>query len=381
MVSREKFWFVCSFDLYDRVGRTSSLRCFAFTSSQFFVAGTAVVIVMLATTLLMTLIMILVWHCHWLLVLLFTGLSLVVECTYFAAVLFKVDQGGWVPLVIAAAFLMIMYVWHYGTLKRYEFEMHSKVSMTWLLGLGPSLGLVRVPGIGLVYTELARGVPRIFSHFITNLPAIHSVVVFVCVKYLPVYTVPEEERFLVKQIGPRSFHMFRCVARYGYKDLHKKDDEFERKLFDSLFLFVRLESMMECCSDSEYSLYGQQTERSRDNDDATITRETNLAAAQMSLDSVVSMSSPVRVNSAVSSGNPSNQTEGDELEFLNRCRDAGVVHILGNTVVKARRESRFYKKIAIDYVYAFFHKICRENSVIFHIPHESLLNVGQIFDV
>ncbi|XP_019239551.1 PREDICTED: potassium transporter 10-like [Nicotiana attenuata] len=227
--------------------------------------GTAVVIVMLVTTLLMTLIMLLVWRCHWVLVLIFTVLSVVVECTYFSAVLFKVDQGGWVPLVIAAAFLVIMYVWHYGTVKRYAFEMHSKVSMAWILGLGPSLGLVRVPGIGLVYTELASGVPHIFSHFITNLPAIHSVVVFVCVKYLPVYTVPEDERFLVKRIGPKSFHMFRCVARYGYKDLHKKDEEFERKLFDNLFLFVRLENMMEGCSDSdEYSLYGQQTQNSMD---------------------------------------------------------------------------------------------------------------------
>jgi KUP system potassium uptake protein len=63
--------------------------------------------------------------------------------------------------------------------------------MAWILGLGPSLGLVRVPGIGLLYTELVNGVPRIFSHFITHLPAIHSVVVFVCVKYLPVNTVPQ----------------------------------------------------------------------------------------------------------------------------------------------------------------------------------------------
>ncbi|MFQ6668801.1 hypothetical protein Gotur_034320 [Gossypium turneri] len=350
-------------------------------------AGTAVVIVMLVTTLLMTLIMILVWRCHWILVLLFTGLSLVVECTYFSAVLFKVDQGGWVPLVIAAAFLLIMYVWHYGTLKRYEFEMHSKVSMAWILGLGPSLGLVRVPGIGLVYTELASGVPHIFSHFITNLPAIHSVVVFVCVKYLPVYTVPEEERFLVKRIGPKNFHMFRCVARYGYKDLHKKDDEFEKKLFDSLFLFVRLESMMEGCSDSdEYSLYGQQTERSREgllNNNGNGNTITSYADTTISsVDSIVPVKSPMQGSMTVrSSEHVSSQTETDELEFLNSCRDSGVVHILGNTVVRARRESRFYKKIAIDYVYAFLRKICREHSVIFNVPHESLLNVGQVFYV
>lgn len=347
---------------------------------------------MLATTLLMTLIMILVWRCHWILVLFFTGFSLLVECTYFSAVLFKVDQGGWVPLVIAAAFLLIMYLWHYGSVKRYEFEMHSKVSMAWILGLGPSLGLVRVPGIGLVYTELARGVPHIFSHFITNLPAIHSVVVFVCVKYLPVFTVPEEERFLIKRIGPKNFHMFRCVARYGYKDLHRKDDDFEKKLFDSLFMFVRLESMMEGCSDSEeYSLYGQQTEQSRENlltsgynnnNNNVNTTSSNLDLTISSSDSIVPIKSPINVNNTVgSSGHGSNQTEVGELEFLSNCRDAGVVHILGNTIVRARRDSKFYKKIAVDYIYAFLRKICREHSAIFNVPHESMLNVGQVFYV
>ncbi|XP_059287295.1 potassium transporter 11-like isoform X1 [Lycium ferocissimum] len=348
--------------------------------------GTAVVIVMLVTTFLMTLIMLLVWRCHWVLVLLFTVFSLVVECTYFSAVLFKVDQGGWVPLVIAAAFLVIMYVWHYGTVKRYEFEMHSKVSMAWILGLGPSLGLVRVPGIGLVYTELASGVPHIFSHFITNLPAVHSVVVFVCVKYLPVYTVPEDERFLVKRIGPKNFHMFRCVARYGYKDLHKKDEEFEKKLFDNLFLFVRLENMMEGCSDSdEYSLYGQQTQNSMDyllRNNGNLTTGNNNDFTCSTVDSIIPVKSPNQGNNTVTSlGRESSQAEVDEMEFLNRCRDAGVVHILGNTIVRARRDSRFYKKIAIDYIYAFLRKICRENSVIFNVPHESLLNVGQIFYV
>ncbi|XP_073061166.1 potassium transporter 10-like isoform X1 [Primulina eburnea] len=332
--------------------------------------GTAVVIVMLVTTLLMTLIMLLVWHCHWVLVLLFTFFSLVIECTYFSAVLFKINQGGWVPLVIAAAFLIIMYAWHYGTVKRYEFEMHSKVSMAWILGLGPSLGLVRVPGIGLVYTELASGVPHIFSHFVTNLPAIHSVVVFVCVKYLPVYMVPAEERFLVKRIGPKNFHMFRCVARYGYKDLHKRDEEFEKKLFDNLFMFVRLESMMEGCSDSdEYSLYGQQTQQSRE------------YLLQGNTDTSLTTSSANWIVPAAASSGSHADTEVHEVEFLSGCRDSGVVHILGNTVVRARRESMIPKKIVIDYIYAFLRKICRENSVIFNVPHESLLNVGQVFYV
>ncbi|PKA62090.1 putative potassium transporter 11 [Apostasia shenzhenica] len=319
-----------------------------------------VVIVMLVTTLLMIPVMLLVWRSHLILIILFTGLSLLVELTYFSAVLFKINQGGWVPLVFAAAFLLIMYVWHYGTVKRYEFEMHSKVSLAWIVGLGPSLGLVRVPGIGFVYTELQTGVPHIFSHLITNLPAIHSVVVFVCIKYLPVYIVPAEERFLVKRIGPKNFRMFRCVVRYGYKDLHRKDDNFEKRLFDSISTFVQFETMMEGYSDSEEGTFvSQRTDRSiADNNEATISS---------SRDSII----PVQPTHAF-------QTATDEQDFLNQCKEAGVVHILGNTIVRARRDSGPLKKLAVNYIYAFLRRICRENSVMFNLPHENLLNVGQI---
>ncbi|KAL8231740.1 hypothetical protein R6Q57_001518 [Mikania cordata] len=319
--------------------------------------GTAVVIVMLVTTFLMILIMILVWNFNCFLVFIITFLSLVVECTYFSATVIKIDQGAWVPLAIAAVFLTIMYVWHYGTVKRYEFAMQSRISMAWILNLGPSLGLVRVPGIGLVYTELASGVPRIFSHFITNLPAIHSVVILVCVKSLPVYTVPEEERFLVRRIGPKNYHMFRCVARYGYKD-RKRDDEFEKKILDSVFLFAKLESLMDRSSDSDdYSLYDHETVHSAN-----------------TFSSVVD----VTVLSNESGSDSASDTEIDEIGFLTRCQDAGVVHILGNTTIKARRDSGIYNKICIDYLFAFLRKICRQHSAIFNVPHESLLNVGQV---
>ncbi|RZC48242.1 hypothetical protein C5167_041173 [Papaver somniferum] len=346
--------------------------------------GTAVVTVMLVTTFLMILIMLLVWRSHWILVVIFTVLSLIVECTYFSAVLLKVNQGGWVPLAIAGAFLIIMYVWHYGTVKRYEVELHSKVSMAWILGLGPSLGLVRVPGIGLMYNELASGVPHIFSHLITNLPAIHSVVIFVRVKYLPVYTVPQEERFLVRRIGPKEFHMFRCVARYGYKDLHKKDDDFEKKLFESVFLFVRLESMMEGCTDSdEYSLHGDSQLTENRN---MISLNVDSAVTSSGSDGIVPAKSPELTAASNFLSSAGQQTshemrELDELEYLKSCRDAGVVHILGNTIVRARRDSKFLKKISVDYIYAFLKRVWRENSVIFHVPHESMLNVGQIFYV
>ncbi|KAF3594275.1 hypothetical protein DY000_02026941 [Brassica cretica] len=276
--------------------------------------------------------------------------------------------------------------------KKYEFEVYSKVSMSWILGLGPgpSLGLVRVPGIGLVHTELASGVPHIFSHFITNLPAIHSVVVFVCVKNLPVYTVPEEERFMVKRIGPKTFRMFRCVARYGYKDLHRKDDNFENQLFDNLFSFIQTETMMESYSNySNSAYYVNHTHVSRDelicNNNNYDNNNNNMVVFSSMFDTIIPPDSP---HSAMSFSEnyiveeEEEEEEGeDELEFLKTCKETGVVHIMGNTVVKARKGSLLPKKIAIDYVYRFLAKMCRANSAILHVPHETLLNVGQVYYV
>lgn len=182
--------------------------------------------------------------------------------------------------------------------------------------------------------------------------------------------------------------MFRCVARYGYKDIHTKDDDFEKKLFDSLFLFLRLESLMEVSSGSDmFSLLGQQTQQSRSglfNSISNIPYSTEDQSIE-STDSIMPVGSPLHANNTMASSDMNSsqvmEAEIDEMEFLNNCRDAGVVHILGNTVVRASRNSNIWKKIAIDYLYAFLRKICRQNSVMFNVPHESLLNVGQVFYV
>jgi KUP system potassium uptake protein len=175
-------------------------------------AGIAVMTVMLVTTFLMTLVMLIVWQWSILIALCFFFVFGSIELLYISSALFKVKQGGWVPLVLAGIFMFIMYVWHYGTTKKYEFDVQNKVSMKWLLTLGPSLGIVRVPGIGLIYTELVTGVPAIFSHFVTNLPAFHEVLVFVCMKSVPVPYVPHNERYLVGRVGPKDYRMYRSAS-------------------------------------------------------------------------------------------------------------------------------------------------------------------------
>ena len=123
--------------------------------------------------------------------------------------------------------------------RRYAYEMEHKVSKEHIKSIFSSLNVTRVPGIGLLFSELAQGIPPIFSHFITNLPAVHSIVVFVCVKYLPVNRVPAEERFRFRRVDPKEHKMYRCVALYGYTDVRIGNEEFETELLESLEEFIQ----------------------------------------------------------------------------------------------------------------------------------------------
>lgn len=168
---------------------------------------------MMMTTVLVTLVMLLIWQINIIVVLSFVFIFLGLELTFFSSVLWSVGDGSWIILVFAIVMFLIMCIWNYGSKLKYETEVKQKMSMDLLRELGPNLGTVRAPGIGLVYNELAKGIPAIFGHFLTTLPAVHSMIIFVCIKYVPVPVVPQSERFLFRRVCPKSYHIFRCIAR------------------------------------------------------------------------------------------------------------------------------------------------------------------------
>ncbi|XP_024541228.1 potassium transporter 10 [Selaginella moellendorffii] len=339
--------------------------------------GVAVVLVMVVTTFLLAMVMILIWHSNLYLAFSFLAVFGSLELLYFSSVLFKVTSGGWVPLAIGSVLMAVMYFWHYGSCERHKFELQNKVSLGWILQLGPSLGMVRLPGIGLFYTELAHGVPSIFSHFLTHFPAVHSILTFVCVKYLPVSTVAKEERFLLRRIGPKQFRMYRCVVRYGYKDLHKKDDHFDELLIRALAAFIRYESLME--SVDEQSEETVTSNGSLESCGAAPPLQAQVDGHTITGSEICLTASSV---SSIQRQTPrSLREEEDECAFLIKCKEDGIVHIMGSTVMRARQGSGFFKRQAINSGYSFLRKLCRDTSVIYHVPHESLLHVGMVYNI
>lgn len=366
------------------------------------IAGLACITVMFVTTCLMSLVIIFVWQKNILVSLLFLVFFGALEMGYLSAAVMKVPQGGWAPIALSIVFMFIMYVWHYGTRRKYLFDLQNKVSMKWILNLGPSLGIMRVPGIGLIYTELVTGVPAIFSHFVTNLPAFHKVLIFACVKSVPVPYVPMDERYLIGRIGPREYRMYRCIIRYGYKDVQKDDENFENHLVMSIARFIQMEAEESASSRSyESSTEGRMAVVHTTDTTGTglVARDstedeagTSLARSSKSetlrslqsiyeLESIGSVSRRRRVRFEIDEEERVDPQVRDELSDLLEAKEAGVAYIIGHSYVKARKNSNFLKTFAINYAYSFLRKNCRGPSVTLHIPHISLIEVGMIYYV
>lgn len=330
--------------------------------------GLAVTTVMLVTTCLMGLVMIIVRKQRIFIAVAFLVCFGSVELLYISACVYKIPEGGWIPLVLSFIFMAVMYIWNYGTMKKHDFDMENKVSMNRIVALGPSLGMVRVPGIGLVYTNLATGVPAIFGHFVTNLPAFHQVLVFVCVKSVQVPHVSENERILITRVGLKECGIFRCIVRYGYKDLQQENYDFENILVSAIIQFVETEGE------------DQSSREAGDSDIEILHAQEHALENSNHKEKLKQVSYDTQVTRSVIGHPESFMLKDESLEIL-KAKESGVAYIIGHSYAKATKSSNFLKKLAINVVYAFLSKNCREPEVVLNLPHTSLLEVGMIYYV
>ncbi|KAI3858460.1 hypothetical protein MKW98_021825 [Papaver atlanticum] len=354
--------------------------------------GIAEVGVMMVSTTLVTLVMLLIWQTNLFLALCFPLVFGSVELLYLSAVLTKIREGGWLPLAFAACFLCVMYIWNYGSVLKYRSEVSKKMSMDIMLELGSTLGTVRTPGIGLLYNELVQGTPSSFGQFLLSLPAIHSVIVFVCIKYVPVPVVPQEERFLFRRVCPKDYHMFRCIARYGYKDVRKEDHHaFEQLLIESLEKFLRREAQELALESSIAELdLDSISVRSRDNGGiVSIADEVGELRIPLMHDqrtdggesSTFEASTSLILPSSIMPSAEEDPSLEYELSALREAIESGFTYLLARGDVRARKESWFLKKLVINYFYAFLRRNCRAGAANMSVPHMNILRAGMTYMV
>ena len=374
-------------------------------TTSFLFTGIAYLILVFVTTCLTSLVINLVWHRSPIIALAFGLLFGSIEIIFLSSYCTKILRGGWIPLVLSAVFMVVMYVWHYGSRKKYLFDMHNKVSMRSILGLGPSLGIVRVPGMGLIYTELATGVPASFTHFLTNLPAFYQVVVFVCVKTVPVPCVPHEERYLIGRIGPKSYRLYRCIVRNGYKDVYSHENDFENDLVMSIAEFIQLEAEGSS-GNAEGSVDGRMAvvrtsgkfgtrllmsessgfeEGNNINLPGALTVTSSKSPTLKRLQAMYEQELPElntgrRIRFELQNVIYKDPRVKEELMELVEAKRTGAAYVIGHSHVKAKWNSSFIKKFAIN-LYSFLRKNCRSPAVGLNIPQISLIKVGMNYHV
>jgi len=297
--------------------------------------GVAVVGVMFITTCLVTLVMLVVWNMHVLLILPFTLFFAIFEGVYLSSVLNKVPQGGWCPFLIAAIFLTIMFSWNYGRQKKYKNLARRKLSIEGLNGLVAGVNS-RVPGICFFCSDLIFGLPPIIEHYVKNVGTLHEVLVIITIRMVPVKTVLLSERFMVGKLEPKG--VYKCVAQYGYKDVpNMEGSEFINQVVESLKDYLKLRGTHSSSHDRSYA-------------------SRNTAAE-------------------------SNYSVDEELQQLELANNTGVVYVLGKITLKTNKSTGPFEGLLIDKLYRFLQNNCRSTLSTYNIPPAHLLQVGMVQEI
>ena len=190
--------------------------------------------------------------------------------------------------------------------------------------------------------------------------------------------------------------MYRCIVRYGYKDVPGGEDNFEDNLVLSVAEFIQMESGSSL--DSTSTLDGRMAvirtgaggsrfiilPENGENSSAGFSsrKSETLRSLQESYErEAASLHGRRRVTFALPEVPEEDPLVREELEALAEAKKAGVAYVMGHSYIKARRNSSFVKKFAINVAYSFLRKNCRGPAVALNIPHVSLIEVGMVYYV
>ncbi|GAB4815865.1 hypothetical protein N2152v2_002911 [Parachlorella kessleri] len=234
--------------------------------------GLAVITVMLMTTSLISLVMIICWEVHLLLVATFWLVFTFIEAAFWSSNIVKVPEGAWFTLALSLILTALCSTWVWGQSLKLGYVQANAVPLRSLLQASPARGrqhaketltddedyegdapqalaprskgqpglrlgqggplVARLPGVGIYYTELLQDVNPFLVHFLTRMPSLHEVVVLLTVRSVPIPHVVPDQQLLIRKLHLPGF--FRVVVRYGYMDKPTHDVGFVDTIIDEI---------------------------------------------------------------------------------------------------------------------------------------------------
>lgn len=178
--------------------------------------GIAVTGDMVITTVLAALVLSRAWRWPLALVALVVVPFLFVELVFLGANALKIPDGGWVPIIMAAGTIGLMWTWMRGTAHVQAQARRGATSTEALIAmLAKSSRLKDVPGTAVFLTSDPDIAPAALMHNIKHNHVLHERNMIVCVEVATRPYVPDSERVEIRRLSDR---FSRIDIRYGYME-------------------------------------------------------------------------------------------------------------------------------------------------------------------
>ena len=138
---------------------------------------------------------------------------LVIDLSFFAANVIKIEHGGWVPLLLAIGIYTLMSTWKRGRQQLGEIQDGNAMPLDTFLTSISRNPPARVKGTAVFMTSSPEGVPVVLLHHLKHNKMLHETVILLSVQ---TRGIPEVGRDHVVQFKPLGQGFYRVVANYGF---------------------------------------------------------------------------------------------------------------------------------------------------------------------
>ena len=177
--------------------------------------GIAVSLTMLMTSVLLFIAMREVWKWNLLAAGALAGFFLVVDATFFSANLVKIADGGYVPLLLAAAVYGTMWIWHRGSRAVERQLEHSLIPVADFTAQAIARKTPRVPGTAVFLTRASRDVPPVLVWHLRHNRALHKELLVLTVNTASVPRIAAAKHLSVQELAP---NFWRAEAVFGFME-------------------------------------------------------------------------------------------------------------------------------------------------------------------
>jgi KUP system potassium uptake protein len=144
-----------------------------------------------------------------------TSLFLLVDVSFFAGNVGKIEEGGWFPLAVAALVYTLMTTWSRGRARLSAIVRENTLPMDLFLQDVARRQPPRVSGTAVFLTSDATGAPPVLLHHLKHNKVLHEKVMLMSVMGEEIPTVDEDDRIECRDLGQG---FYQVIAHYGFME-------------------------------------------------------------------------------------------------------------------------------------------------------------------